>query len=295
MHRFLLAVAAHALLLPPFLSAQGPPIQTDTPILLGLEGKAVMLRTIVVSKSRLYQDGSRIPDPLNRKVNASLFPVTIPYNVTTDVLIGATLPLASVRVKSRGESTQSFGLSDISIFAKYLVVQVDRLQETFRIIGKGSVKLPTGSETRNPPLGTGTTDVSIGGVAAWIGNRFGAYGDVSYSFIGTSGGTRYGDVLGYNIAVGFRLSPAVYEAYPTAQWNLYLELNGRLSAKNDLNGTIDPNSGGHAIFLSPGVQLIPSRFFLLEASWGVPLIQSLNGTQLGTDFSLVMGARVLLY
>lgn len=275
--------------------AQGPPIITDTPILLGLEGKAVAVRTVVVKKSRLYQDGNRISDPLQREVTATIFPISVPYNVTSDLLFGMTIPLTNIHITSLSGDNTSFGLSDISLFAKYLVVQVDELQETFRVIIKGSVKLPTGNKNRTPALGTGTFDYSFGTVGAWIGKRFGIYGDVSYILNGTSDGYKFGNSFSYNAAIAFRAIPAVYKAYPTDQWNLYLELNGKSFLMDDENGQALQNTGRNIVFLSPGIQYILSRIFLVEGSLQIPIIQSLNGTQLGTDFSANVGIRLLLF
>ncbi|MBI4547014.1 MAG: hypothetical protein HY707_03480 [Ignavibacteriae bacterium] len=275
--------------------AQGPPINTDTPILLGLEGKAAMVRVMVVKKSQLYQDGEKISDSLQREVDGMMFPIAIPYNITSDFLVGGMIPLMNVRAKSLSGSSSSFGLGDLSLFAKYLVVQIDGLQETFRIIGKGSIKLPTGNKNLTPPLGTGTVDYSLGAVSAWIGKRFGVYGDVSYSLNGTSGGYKFGNSLNYNVALGFRALPAVYETYPTEQWNLYLELNGKHTGKDEVNEQELSNTGGNIIFLSPGVQYIPSREFILEASVQIPISQKLNGTQLGTSVIGLIGVRALFF
>lgn len=286
---FILSICPAAVL------AQGPPINSDTPILLGLEGKAIALRIAMLSKSRLYFDGGKISDPLNRSVVVTAVPLVFPYNVTSDLLVGVVTPIVSVRSKSIAGSSSSSGLSDIVLFAKQVLLQVDGLQETFRVIGKASFKLPTGSKSTIPPLGSGSWDTSVGSTAAWIGKRLGLYGDVSYAFNGSSEGYSYGDVVSYNAALAFRLSPAVYETYPAAQWNLYLEALGKYAAKDVVNGINNENSGGNMIFIAPGIQFIPTRTFLVEASFQFPIIQSLNGTQLGTDFGLVAGIRLLLY
>lgn len=274
--------------------AQGPPINTDTPILLGLEGKAAMVRTIVVKKSRLYQDGRSLDDSLQREVTALIFPIAVPYNVFTDFQVGILVPVMNVQTASIASSNTSFGIGDISVFSKYLVVQVDKLQETFRVIIKGGVKFPTGNKNLTPALGTGTVDYSMGTAAAWIGRRFGVYGDFLYGINGTLGGYKYGNGITYSIAFGFRAVPAIYETYPTDQWNLYLELNGKYTLEDEQNGPV-PNSGGNIIFLSPGVQYIPSREYLLEASVQIPVHQKLNGTQLGTNFTANLGIRLLFF
>ncbi len=275
--------------------AQGPPINTDTPIFLGLEGRGAKIRTVIVRKTQLYQDGKKIDDPLEREVTATMFPIAIPYNVTTDLLVGVKIPTLNMNMKSGGSTKESFGLGDIAFFAKYLLLQVDRLGETFRVAGKGSVKLATGSKNIVPALGSGTVDYSLGAVAAWIELKYGVYGDVSYSFNGSSDGLSRGNNLTYNTAFGYRLIPAVYDTYPTQVVNLYLELNGKYALRDKLIGQEVANSGGNEVFVSPGIQYIPSRNFLVEGSVQIPIANSLNGTQLGTDFMVNLGMRVLLF
>ncbi len=275
--------------------SQGPPIHTDTPILLGLEGKAVTARAVWVRKSKLYRDATVIGDPLQREVTAWTFPVAVPYNITSDLLVGTMAPFVQVEARSIAGTNDSFGLSDISLFAKYLVVQIDALQETFRVTVKGNIKFPTGSKNRTPALGTGTVDYSLGTVGAWIGERFGIYGDASYTFKGTSEGYKFGNAIIYNLALGFRAFPAVYETYPTSQWNLYLELNGMHTAKDKVNSQTLLDTGGNILFLSPGIQYIPSRYFLLEASIQIPIYQHYNGIQPGTDAIGLIGGRALFF
>jgi len=294
--RITILVLTTCLISPPRQAlSQGPPIHTDTPILLGLEGKAATTRAVVVRKSKLYRDATVIGDPLQREVTAWTFPVAVPYNITSDLLVGTMVPFVRVEAKSIAGTNDSFGLSDISLFAKYLVVQVDALQETFRVIVKGNIKLPTGSKNRTPALGTGTVDYSLGTVGAWIGKRFGIYGDASYAFNGTSEGHKFGNAIIYNLALGFRAFPAVYETYPASQWNLYLELNGKFAARDKSNSEVRKDTGGNAVLLSPGLQYIPTRQILLEAAIQLPLIQNLSGTQLGTDYSVLVGLRALLF
>lgn len=275
--------------------AQGPPIQSDTPILLGLEGRGAMVRTLVMRKSKLYQNGSKAFDPLNRRETIVAGLLVLPFNLTSDLLVGTEIPTINVEMKTVGRSGSSFGLGDASVFAKWVFIQVDRLGKTFRIAAKGTVKFPTGNENRHPPLGTGALDYSLGAVGAWIGKRYGVYAGIAYRFNGTSEGVDRGNGLEYNAALGFRVIPATYAMYPAKQVNTYLEVNGRFAWKDSLNDREFTDSGGNTILLSPGIQYIPSRILLVEASFQVPVVQRLNGTQLGTDFALSAGIRVLLF
>lgn len=283
------------LCIPFSLVAQGPPVNTDTPILLGLEGKAIMLRSVFLIKSQLYQDGKKISDPFGRSIRATMIAAAVSYNVTSDLLLGAMLPLMNVTSRSTAASVTSTGLGDVSISGKYVLMQIDDLQETLRILGKVSLKLPTGNKNLTPSLGTGSWDASFGTVAGWIGKRFGLYADISYTLNGSSESYSYGNTFSYNAAVVLRLSPAVYETYPLTQWNLYFEAIGKYVARDAVNGVSNQNSGGQILMLAPGLQWIPSRVLLTEVAIQFPVFQSLNGTQLGTDFGVVAGMRLLLY
>lgn len=57
-------------------------------------------------------------------------------------------------------------------------------------------------------------------------------------------------------------------------------------------GELDPNSGGHLLFLSPDLQWIPSPWLLFEGSVQIPVAQDLNGAQLEHETRLQLGTRL---
>ena len=95
--------------------------------------------------------------------------------------------------------------------------------------------------------------------------------------------------------MGFRLIPGVYTRYPQPILSLYLELNGSVVGHTTVDGVENPNSGGSLLFLSPGIQYVGGRRWLVEASVQVPVIDEPNGTQLGTDWTASLGTRVLIF
>ena len=266
--------------------AIGPPINTDTPITLGLEGRGVRTFVKVVRASS---------DRLDGRVTTTLWPVAIPYNVITDGVVGIIVPTVFKEVRLGGETVSSSGLGDISLLAKYVELQVDRHQETFRLAPKVVVKLPTGDDKEAPALGSGSTDVSVGGVAAWLKGRLGVYADGLYQVTGKANGREFGNGLTYNLALAYRLVPVVYKTYPARQVNVYLEFDGSWKDKDKLRGQNVSDSGGHVLFLAPGIQYIPLSRLLVETSLQLPLLKDLNGTQMEPDWTVNIGLRVLLY
>ena len=239
--------------------AQGPPIYTDTPIFLGLEGRGFRTFGKYVSKE-------------NTTVYAQ--PFGFPYNVRTNVLIGVITPF--LRKSPDGLNPES-GIGDVSVFLKYLIVQKDYLAKTFRIALKFSETFPTGDTNSNPVLGLGANQSYFGIVGAFITTRYGLYSEIGYNAVNKN----LRDNIVYNFAVGYPILPVVY---PPRQLNVYLELNG--STLLDVNKT--------TLFISPGIQVIPSRRFLIETGIQIPIKEDVPSAE-KTNFIFTLGTRILIF
>ncbi len=97
-----------------------------------------------------------------------------------------------------------------------------------------------------------------------------------------------GNRWNYDFAYLHRLSPIEGK-------NLFavVEANGDVAARTRARGVADENSGGHLLFLSPGVEFFPTRRLVIEFSIPVPVVRDLNGRQLKPRFSLIAGVRFL--
>lgn len=266
-------------------AAQGPPINTDTPITLGLQGRGV----------RTFGKVVRMSGEAGQRLTATAWPVAVPFNVTTDGVVGFAAPMVFKTLEGEGTERTSSGLGDVAGFAKYVVLQVDRPQETFRVATKVVVKFATGDEKEVPSLGTGSTDLSLGALGAWLHGRSGIYVEMLFQLSGASGGRDIGNGVVYNIALPYRLWPAVYKTYPVQQVNAYLEFNGSWAGRDRLAAGPVNDSGGHALLLSPGLQYIPASLFLVEAAVQVPIVKDLNGAQMEPDWAFNAGVRLLIF
>jgi len=291
-------------------SAQGPPINTDTAFVNGLQGAAFRSFVFSVNRSGLVRDGQDIIDPFDQEVSIFAIPIVVPYEVVKNKLdlVGG-IPVLHKRMAftedgERQELTNS-GFGDLFIGAKYLFLQKDAPGKTTRMAAVGRIKFPTGKDDetdargnklpRPLQLGTGSVDYSAGVVVTHVVRRIGLNADLIYNFNTEASDFAFGDTLKYDFALGYRVSPRKYEAYPAKQWNAYLELNGEFARRNKLNGVPLPDSGGNVTFLSPGIQFIPYGSFLVEASLQIPVIQNLNGTQLKFHPAFTVGFRWLIF
>ncbi len=223
-----------------YIRAQGPPIFTDSPLLLGLEGGGI--RTF--GKYISTESGQTYIQPL-----------VVPYNVTTDFQIGGIQPYV---FRSPDNDKNQSGFGNFTLFGKYSIIQIDGRAKTFRALLKYTQTFSTGAS--NVSVNANASQFSI--VTGYITINYGIYGTVGYTFVSRD----LPDNLIYNFAFGYPLLP---QKYPPFQLNIFLELNG--------THTLDVNQ--HLLFVSPGLQLLTSSTFLIESGVQIPLVDDRNTTK----------------
>jgi len=241
-----------------FSFAQGPPITTQTPVMLGLEGNGIRTFGKFISKE-----------------NATIYvqPIGIPYNISTKFQIGGIFPFKAINPKNADAVS---GFVDMTIFAKYQLYKKDGKAKTFRILANIKQTFPTGKTSSMPPIGLSLSQTYLGLIVGKISTRAGFYSDFGY-IITNKGAT---DSFSYNFSVGI---PLLEQKYPQKQLNTFLEFNG--------NYLFDPNI--HILFISPGLQFIPGRRFLIETSFQIPVLQQ-NVNSNKTNYMLLVGTRFLI-
>ncbi len=239
--------------------AQGPPIFTDTPLLLGLEGGGIRTFGKYISKEN---------------ANIYMQPFVVPYNLTAKLNIGLIIPY--VRKSPDGKETQS-GIGDIGVFTKYVILQKDYTRKTFRTLVKVTQRFPTGRTNSDPAIGLDVYQTSIGLVSGFITTKYGIYTEVGYNIVSNN----LSDNFIYNVAFGYPLLP---QRYPPKQLNAYLEFNGNYVLDNNQNN----------LFISPGLQFIAGRRVLFETGIQLPLIEDVPDN-LKTNFMYTLGTRILIF
>ncbi|MBI2986529.1 MAG: transporter [Deltaproteobacteria bacterium] len=243
-----------------------------------------------------------------QELNVSEETLTGVYGATRDLTLGVTLPIVQKHLEfstSSGTKTiRSSGLGDLSLVGVYRFYRRDVSRATTQFSLIGGVKAPTGSTSqsdRDAPLlpgnnrkrlpkplqpGSGSWDGVLGVAAFQNLDRLSFYGSVQGKINSEHDNFRFGNNLHYDFTVD----------YVTLQErNLFfvLELNGISSGRNEENGRNLRNSGGHTLFVSPGVEYLPLPYVILESSVQIPIVQDSNGRQPEKRVSLVFGVRYL--
>jgi len=217
--------------------------------------------------------------------------VNIPY---LDKSIDVTL---SDGRRKRGDS----GIGDIRTLLKYRIYTKDKSGRSNRLGIFSALEWPTGDDNakdsigRFPQtlqLGSGSYDPIIGVVWTTQTLDWEFDADAGYKWNNKANNFEFGDILFYNVSYQHRLWPKTLpdKGVPSFLYAV-LELNGSYADKNEVDRVKDQNSGGHSVFISPGVQWVAMRY-VLEASVQIPVIQDLNGSALRSDYALTAGFRI---
>ena len=201
--------------------------------------------------------------------------------INDQVMLTATIPYVTKSLSVTGDSPiNTRGIGDIDLGATYQFKAGVKDKVLFGTLV--DVKLPTGRNAlsdgsgrmdEHTQLGTGSTDLSVGFLATtedhqknlWFAGLRGRWN-------GRNGtGYHYGNAAFYNVGVSKDLNSAS---------SLVLELNGRLAAHDRTDtGDLDPDSGGHFGYLSVSYRREMGPQTGLIASYQIPVIHRLNGTQ----------------
>ena len=149
-----------------------------------------------------------------------------------------------------------------------------------------ALSVPTGSDTKVPPVGLGSPSVLTGLTFDRIGIDW--YFESSQGIIWSTKneGFKYGNEYLYQFGLGKNI------AYKSNKWifSALIELLGTVTGHNQLNGIPDPNTGGNIIYLAPSLWFSTQRLIVQAGLAGV-ILQDLNGVQDVRDrFIVTVGA-----
>ncbi|MCK5498741.1 MAG: transporter, partial [Gammaproteobacteria bacterium] len=203
------------------------------------------------------------------------------YGLTDDLTIGLTMPYvdrSNVREAHNdmgvGEAElagDSNGVGDLTLFGQYRFHQSEK-QDAAILVG---IKTPTGEtgvreiegglfEAEQQP-GSGSWDPFFGLAYNRNWGDIGFSGNLLYTFVteGTQD-TDLGDIFNYNLALSYRTTIPegvhdhhhhTHQAKIIDYIDMVVELNGDSRQRVNISGESEEHSGGHSLYLSPGVRV----------------------------------------
>ncbi|MDO8137901.1 MAG: hypothetical protein Q6354_09695 [Candidatus Brocadiales bacterium] len=279
------------------------PVNFDTAVTQFFSGSVFRTLGVIIHKT---DDDNRV---LNRRLTIKKVPLVFSYAPMPDVAVAISVPWTEKsqrnNLSGRRVTLDVAGLGDATLLGRWTFKKwLGHWRRTDMTV-IGGVELPTGDTNRRdegirlPPelqLGSGSFDPFLRMAFSRIVKRKSIFAELQYK-VNMPGALdfKFGDVLEYDLATAYRLFPAV--KYPNPEFYGILELNGVWEQQARQRGRDVENTGSHTIFLSPGIQVIPLKNLLLEASVQIPIYQDLRGKQLGYevgdlgDSNIVFGFR----
>ncbi|MCK5669381.1 MAG: transporter [Gammaproteobacteria bacterium] len=240
------------------------------------------------------------------------------YGLTNDLTIGLTIPYvdrSNVREAHNdmgvGEAElagDSNGVGDLTLFGQYRFHQSEK-QDAAILVG---IKTPTGEtgareiegglfEAEQQP-GSGSWDPFLGLAYNHNWGDIGFSGNVLYTFVteGTQD-TDLGDIFNYNLALSYRTTipegghdhhDHAHQAKIIDYIDMVVELNGDSRQRVNIGGESEEHSGGHSLYLSPGLRVGLGHSVSLFTSVGIPIVNDLNGIQSEPDYRVIGGMSI---
>ena len=227
---------------------------------------------------------------------------TLSYSPSDVVTLFAQVPYASRQLASEpdvaaghalrapgeghGDPTTGRGLGDPELYALLRVWAAPFASGLGRRAWVGAqlgVKTPWGANDlraggvrldEHAQPGTGSTDWIAGAAGVYVLDPSSSlFGSLQYRRTGSNTfGYRYGNVTLGNLGYEHKLGSAL---------DAVLELNYRHAGEDrvDEGGTLDPNTGGGVLYVTPKVVVNLSRSLVARVSAQIPVVRSLNGVQ----------------
>lgn len=251
--------------------------------------------------------------------------LTASYGLSDDLMLSLRLPYVKrndireahkhdhaepAEIEFRGDSS---GIGDITASAQYRFVKTSGGFEAAVI---AALKAPTGEthevDDHDEPFeaeflaGSGSWDGSIGLALTQRSGRWSFDASGLYTFVGEGEQqTNLGDRIHYGLAASYRAigssgkvvhehsdgSQHLHEGSQGPAIDLVLELNGEWHDKQEISGEIDDNSGGHVLYIAPGVRFSQGDWSGF-VSVGLPVVRDMNGEQSEPALRVMTGAGV---
>ena len=210
-----------------------------------------------------------------------MFRPMLSYGITENVQLSASLPMpiytsqgmTAARVATRMPATPDAELTlgwrfqnrELGVGARY---------ESTAYLAFDYATDATRAGLRMAPAVAGalTTGYVSRGLYAWVGGLYRRY----MTPVGPAA-DHPGDATMYSVVLGYR-PPSLRQEYPHADWRIFVETVGEVTARDIGAGVPRANSGGHQLFVGP-------TLLGLYGGWGIsggplfPVYHRLNGSQ----------------
>lgn len=210
------------------------------------------------------------------KITTDLIPSVL-FGITENWSISFNFPFTPILEDGRNKSD---GLEDFFVQLEYAFYNKSTLTYVDQATIVANITAPTGSIKKKPPTGFGSPSFFLGATYYHVLVDYFVFTAPGAILTTSEHRTKIGDQFLYQFGFGRNI--------PSPEGWIYawmLEIDGQYNKKNRINGRIDRNSGGNAIYITPSLW-ISSKKMLLQFGISFPFNQNLFGNQRKFDYAL---------
>lgn len=234
--------------------AQGPPITSDKPIMLG--GGSFTVKTL--TEIRNTERGTSV-----------YIPAMLHYLPTANFLVAVHIPFVTYDFEDDlSEST----LADIELLGKYQFYRKDATGKTFRVVAKTIQNLPTGDEVDLIGQSTGVYEGYYGVVSGYETLKYGISTEIGYNWVPDATLDELRAKLGFGL-------PLLKPQYPNKQINLFFEYASIWLYERDW----------YQLLYAQGIQYA-GKNITFDLALQLPLVQEIAANR-ELNYSVFLGAR----
>ena len=200
------------------------------------------------------------------------------YGLTDDLSILFGVPIA---VNYKQNKRHSSGLSDMLLQLEYAFYNENTSQFGDQATLVTSVTFPTGSATKQPPTGYGSSSFFLGSTFNRTYVNWFVFTSPGVTLTTSHEGRKAGNEYLYQAGIGRNI--CTIDSEWIFAW--FVEANGLYTEKTHFKGRTGPDSGGNLIVVTPSLW-ISSEHLTFQFGVGLPVAQHLFGNQTKNKYLL---------
>lgn len=199
------------------------------------------------------------------------------FGITDNLSIFFNFPFTPIM--QDGDFTSS-GLEDFFVQGEYAFYNKSTTTYVDQATIVANITVPTGSSKKNPPTGFGSPSLFLGATyyRTWV--DWFVFTGPGAILTSSNHGTKFGDQFLYQFGLGRNI--------PSPKGWIYawmVEVDGQYNKKSRIDGIIENNSGGNAIYVTPS-GWVSSKEVLFQFGVSLPVNQNLFGKQRKIDYAI---------
>lgn len=199
------------------------------------------------------------------------------YGLNNNASLLLSIPFALDYKNSSGHSQ---GLSDLAIQGEYAFFNSSDKTVSKQATIVGELTFPSGSASKSPATGSGSYNVFVGTTYNQMFVNWFWFVSPGITWFIPNHHQRLGSQYVYQGGLGHILNSQSNQFIISS----LLEVDGTYSEKNQLQGQLDPNSGGNVINITPSLWY-SNKQLIIQCGLSWPILQRLNGTQPKTNYT----------